>query len=79
MLTGVVSYFYNYSRQIFHRISGHSGLDVKFKRHIEKIRSARDFEELCAVYGYEVEDHYLQTKVAFSHAQLDVFSHIDLN
>jgi hypothetical protein len=59
-------------------MSGHSGLDVKFKRHIEKIRSARDFEELCAVYGYEVEDHYLQTKVDFSRTQLDLLAHVYL-
>lgn len=51
---------------MFHRVAGHSGASAKDKKHIERIRAALDFEELCAIWGYEVEDHYLQTKVCCS-------------
>ncbi|KAG9046551.1 hypothetical protein FS837_004207 [Tulasnella sp. UAMH 9824] len=58
----VIQWFYSRSRLMFHRVAGHSGASAKDKKHIERIRAAPDFEELCAIWGYEVEDHYLQTK-----------------
>ncbi|KIO19480.1 hypothetical protein M407DRAFT_222821 [Tulasnella calospora MUT 4182] len=58
----VIQWFYSRSRLMFHRVAGHSGASAKDKKHIERIRAALDFEELCAIWGYEVEDHYLQTK-----------------
>ncbi|KAG8929435.1 hypothetical protein FRC03_002657 [Tulasnella sp. 419] len=59
----VISFFYEHSRQLFKRFrEDRQDIRLDDKDHVEKIRSAADFEELCGIYGYTVEDHYVQTK-----------------
>lgn len=59
----VVEWLYQKTRSAFHAFarSPYKHEDpVRVKA--ERIRTAKDFEELCSVYGYTPEEHLVQTK-----------------
>jgi lysosomal acid lipase/cholesteryl ester hydrolase len=53
----ILNFFYLRSRTLFHRISGPPKLKSEEKRMADRILNARDFGELCAIYGYTPEEH----------------------
>lgn len=53
----IINWFYLRSRSLFHRISGQ-----QLKSKEKKILQARDFEDLCNIYGYTHEEHVCLTK-----------------
>lgn len=61
----IINWFYDRSRSLFHHITGRNP-HPKFKSKENKIRDrilhARDFEELCNIYGYKHEEHVCLTK-----------------
>ncbi|KAJ7668499.1 Alpha/Beta hydrolase protein [Mycena polygramma] len=58
----ILNFFYLRSRTVFHRISGPPKLKSEEKRIADRILNARDFGELCAIYGYTPEEHVVLTK-----------------
>lgn len=71
--TPIIQWFYEYSRAVFHMVRPPSPRQHKKSlsevepiredpKRIEKIRTATSFVDLCAIYGYEVEEHVVQTK-----------------
>jgi lysosomal acid lipase/cholesteryl ester hydrolase len=59
----VIGWFYNRSRSLFHfGTPPPPKLKSKEKRLSEKILRARDFEDLCKIYGYTHEEHLCLTK-----------------
>ncbi|KAG8700687.1 hypothetical protein FRC08_004556 [Ceratobasidium sp. 394] len=72
--TSVLRWFYEKSRQVFysqsfdHVDSSPTGESPRVlseadeKRRVEEIRAAEDFEQLCAIWGYQSESHIVQTK-----------------
>jgi len=63
----LVNLFYRASRSIFHRFSSPAQNKVENKRKSisTSIRDAADFVELCRLWGYEAEEHIVQTKDGF--------------
>ncbi|KAG8748524.1 hypothetical protein FRC10_003658 [Ceratobasidium sp. 414] len=69
---GRLSLFYEKSRQVFYSQSfndpsptgGSSPVlsEADEKQRVEEIRAAEDFEQLCAIWGYQSETHIVQTK-----------------
>ncbi|KAF9524025.1 triacylglycerol lipase [Crepidotus variabilis] len=58
----VIDFFYRRSRALFLEISG-SEKDLSEERQIaERILRARDFGELCEIFGYRHEEHVVLTK-----------------
>jgi len=58
----LIELLYRWSRTLFLRSSG-SSEDVSPERKIaERILRARDFGELCHIYGYSYEEHVVLTK-----------------
>ncbi|KAJ7594622.1 triacylglycerol lipase [Mycena floridula] len=53
----IINWFYKRSRSIFHRFSSH-----EWTARERRIHHARDFEELCHIYGYRHEEHVVLTK-----------------
>ncbi|KAF8895703.1 triacylglycerol lipase [Gymnopilus junonius] len=58
----VINWFYRRSRALFHRISVKPKHRNPEKRAADKILNARDFGELCSIYGYTHEEHVVLTK-----------------
>lgn len=58
----VIRWFYDQSRSLFHVAVGPPLPRSEESRLVERIRRARDFEELCGIYGYAFEDHVVLTK-----------------
>ena len=68
----IIVWFYNKSRLLFHsshpssgtssRASSRDPIDDDDRIVANRILKARDFGELCAVYGYEHEEHVVLTK-----------------
>jgi len=58
----ILNFFYLRSRTLFHRISGPPKLKSEEKRMADRILNARDFGELCSIYGYTPEEHVVLTK-----------------
>ena len=58
----VIKWFYNKSRSLFHIFVGPPLPKSQESQLVERIRRARDFEELCGIYGYAFEDHVVLTK-----------------
>ena len=62
----IVRRLYQYTRSAFHAFArspyGAAKPQDPLKLRAERIRQAKDFEELCAVYGYTPEEHLVQTK-----------------
>ena len=58
----VVAWFYNRSQVLFHRFASARGTPTKEEAFTSAIRSAKDFGELCALYGYTYEEHVVRTK-----------------
>ncbi|KHO00169.1 triacylglycerol lipase [Metarhizium album ARSEF 1941] len=60
----VVSFFYLVSRRLFHRFTTeeHRKAERKKKTISTSVRDASDFVELCRIWGYEAEEHIVQTK-----------------
>ncbi len=53
----IIDWFYDRSRSLFHCLSAHQlGSPEK------KILHARDFEDICNIYGYTHEEHLCLTK-----------------
>ncbi|KAG9012290.1 hypothetical protein FRB94_006321 [Tulasnella sp. JGI-2019a] len=57
----IIQFFRDKSAHIYHKCFGTVKADAHAVR-IDKIQKAYDFHELCEIWGYEVEDHYVQTK-----------------
>ncbi|KAJ7287310.1 Alpha/Beta hydrolase protein [Mycena rebaudengoi] len=60
--TPIINWCYNRSRSLFHRISGPPKAKSEEKRIADLILNARDFGELCSIYGYTHEEHVVLTK-----------------
>ncbi|QRV76292.1 alpha/beta hydrolase family protein [Ceratobasidium sp. AG-Ba] len=72
--TSVLRWFYEKSRDLFYskrfnevdptptEDSPRVLSEADEKRRVEEIRAAEDFEELCALWGYQSESHVVQTK-----------------
>ena len=58
----VVAWFYNRSQVLFHRFASARGTPTKEEAFACAIRAAKDFGELCALYGYTYEEHVVLTK-----------------
>ncbi|CAL1711186.1 unnamed protein product [Somion occarium] len=58
----VIRWFYDRSRSLFHYIAGPPLPKSEESRLVDHIRRARDFEELCTIFGYVFEDHVVLTK-----------------
>ncbi|KAF8518345.1 triacylglycerol lipase [Hysterangium stoloniferum] len=63
----VLFWFHDRSRKLFNALEPSSTLQVaaKDRNRIERIRTASDFETLCAIYGYHPEEHIVQTRDGF--------------
>jgi lysosomal acid lipase/cholesteryl ester hydrolase len=57
-----IDWFREQSRLVFHHFVGGNGPKNESRRHAERIRRARDFGELCGIYGYNYEEHVVLTK-----------------
>jgi lysosomal acid lipase/cholesteryl ester hydrolase len=60
----LIRYFYDLSRLAFHRfiLNSEPGVPKSFARKLNaRIRDARDFDELCTIWGYEHEEHVVMT------------------
>ncbi|KIE01390.1 triacylglycerol lipase, partial [Metarhizium majus ARSEF 297] len=59
-----VSFFYLVSRRLFNRFTTeeHKKAERKKKTISTSVRDAPDFVELCRIWGYEAEEHIVQTK-----------------
>lgn len=64
--TPVIHFFYRKSRTLFNALSPASHTTKsstrKEKSIVAKIREAESFFDLCAIWGYESEEHIVQTK-----------------
>ncbi|KIM45191.1 hypothetical protein M413DRAFT_24436 [Hebeloma cylindrosporum] len=58
----VIDWFYRRSRSLFHRIAKQPKHRSEEKRASDNVLNARDFGELCALYGYTHEEHVVLTK-----------------
>ena len=65
--TWAIKYFHDKSRTIFHHFSTavtrspHSKAEEGRALHVERIRAAKNFEELCNINGYIPEEHVVRT------------------
>ncbi|KAF8323802.1 triacylglycerol lipase [Clavulina sp. PMI_390] len=63
----VINYFYGKSKRIFDYVSPKAAGSPHSKHHqeqaafVERIRAARNFEELCLLQGYTPEEHVVRT------------------
>ncbi|KDQ57483.1 hypothetical protein JAAARDRAFT_130275 [Jaapia argillacea MUCL 33604] len=60
--TPVIMFFYNRSRAIYHKVVGVPKVKSTDRLTAESVLKAKDFEELCAIFGYEHEEHLVLTK-----------------
>ena len=58
----VVAWFYNRSQVLFDRFASARRTPATEKSFASSIRTAKDFGELCALYGYTHEEHVVLTK-----------------
>ncbi|CAK5281821.1 unnamed protein product [Mycena citricolor] len=58
----VINFCYQRSRSLFHRIAGPPKSKSAQRLLADRIREARDFAELCSIYGYTHEEHVVLTK-----------------
>jgi lysosomal acid lipase/cholesteryl ester hydrolase len=59
----VINWFYQKSRSLFLYFVGANSLRQEARRLADRIRKASDFEDLCAIFGYQnVEEHVVLTK-----------------
>jgi lysosomal acid lipase/cholesteryl ester hydrolase len=58
----VINWFYRQSRSLFHRIAKQPKHRSEEKRAADNVLNARDFGELCTLYGYTHEEHVVLTK-----------------
>jgi len=63
----LVQLFYRASRRIFNKLSSpaQQSAENKKKSISTSVRDAADFVELCQLWGYEAEEHIVQTKDGF--------------
>ena len=62
----VITWFYDQSRALFHFFAGESDLTPTERILSKEISKARDFGELCSLFGYTHEEHVALTKVCSS-------------
>lgn len=58
----IVAWFYNRSQVLFDRFASVRGTPTTEETFASAIRAAKDFGELCALYGYAHEEHVVLTK-----------------
>ncbi|EDR11914.1 uncharacterized protein LACBIDRAFT_231930 [Laccaria bicolor S238N-H82] len=58
----VINWFYRRSRALFHHIRGNKREKTDEKKACDRVLNARDFGELCSLYGYTHEEHVVLTK-----------------
>ena len=59
----VLVWFYEHSRKLFNSLGTPSSpSSPKERAFVERIRTATDFESLCAIYEYYPEEHVVQTR-----------------
>ncbi|KAF9049920.1 triacylglycerol lipase [Panaeolus papilionaceus] len=58
----VINWFYRRSRALFIRFTGPQKEHSSEKKKVDAILNARDFGELCNIYGYTHEEHVVLTK-----------------
>jgi len=62
--TPVLVWFYDHSRKVFNSLGTppSSPSTPKERAFVERIRTATDFESLCAIFDYYPEEHIVQTR-----------------
>ncbi|TFK44443.1 triacylglycerol lipase [Crucibulum laeve] len=58
----VINWFYRRSRALFYDVGGQVKEKTEEKRASDRVLNAKDFGELCAIYGYTHEEHVVLTK-----------------
>lgn len=58
----VVAWFYNHSQVLFDRFASARNTTTAEEALASAVRAAKDFGELCALYGYVHEEHVVLTK-----------------
>lgn len=58
----IINWFYERSRSLFHKLSGGRKPQSAEKKTADRILKARDFSDLCEIFGYEHEEHVVLTK-----------------
>jgi len=58
----VINWFYRRSRNIFNNVTGRKKDHSAEKESADRVLHARDFGELCEIYGYTHEEHVVLTK-----------------
>lgn len=58
----VVAWFYHRSQVLFDRFASTPSKETPEQAFVSSIRAAKDFGELCALYGYVYEEHVVLTK-----------------
>ncbi|KAJ3543975.1 hypothetical protein NM688_g5796 [Phlebia brevispora] len=58
----VIQWFYDRSRSVFHLFVGPPIPKSDQARFADRIRRAKDFEQLCEIFGYTFEEHVILTK-----------------
>ena len=58
----IIAWCHDKSRWLFHQLLGGTGPKTQSRLQADRIRLAIDFGELCAIYGYEYEEHVVMTK-----------------
>ncbi|KAL0956251.1 hypothetical protein HGRIS_002405 [Hohenbuehelia grisea] len=58
----MINWFYERSRSLFHRLGGVPRAKSADKQAADRILKAKDFSDLCSVYGYTHEEHVALTK-----------------
>ncbi|KAJ8521181.1 hypothetical protein ONZ45_g2118 [Pleurotus djamor] len=58
----VINWFYEKSRSLFHKLSGGPKPKSEEKKLADRILKAKDFSDLCEIFGYEHEEHVVLTK-----------------
>lgn len=58
----VIDWFYRRSRRLFNRFTKPPKQHSEERKAADRVLNARDFGELCAIYGYTHEEHVVLTK-----------------
>ncbi|KAG9312007.1 Alpha/Beta hydrolase protein [Chiua virens] len=58
----IIAWFYDRSQMLFDRFASPRGTPTTEEGFASAIRAAKDFAELCALYGYEHEEHVVLTR-----------------
>lgn len=58
----IINWLYKRSRTLFNRLGGNEQILSEEKKSSDAVLKAKDFEDLCRMYGYTHEEHVVLTK-----------------